>query len=258
MFSRDEREHIRSALVRAAQADSNITGAAHLGSAAADRLDDWSDIDLALCLSHDSAVDDVIASWTARLYENHGAVSHCDVRRGETLYRVFLLRNTLQVDLSFWPADRFRATGPKFKLLFGIANKPQPSLIDSAAELTGLAWLYGLHVRSSIARHRLLQAEYMLSNMRNRVIALACLREGLSTSEGRGFDDLSGDQRSRFGECYPSSLTPEELQRAFRRTMSALLDEIRLHDGNLAEQIGLTLAEIAGCDAPYGSATRAS
>ena len=30
--------------------------------------------------------------------------------------------------------------------------------------------------------------------------------------------------------------------------MSALLNEIRLHDGNLAEQIRLTLAEIAGCD----------
>ena len=47
MFSRDEREQIRAALVRASQADANITGAAHLGSAAADRLDDWSDIDFA-------------------------------------------------------------------------------------------------------------------------------------------------------------------------------------------------------------------
>src|SRR5436309_5187164 len=249
MFSRDEREHIRSALVRAAQADSNITGAAHLGSAAADRLDDWSDIDLALCVSHDAAVDDVIASWTARLYENHGAVAHCDVRRGETLYRVFLLRNTLQVDISFWPADRFRATGPKFTLIFGVANEPQSPVTDSAAELIGLAWLYGLHVRSSIARHRLLQAEYMLSNMRNRVIALACLRQGFSTTEGRGFDDLADDQRSGFAECYPSSLGPEELHRAFQRTMSALLVETRLRDGDLAERIGPTLIEIACCDA---------
>jgi hypothetical protein len=258
MFSRDEREHIRAALVYAAQADSNIAGAAHLGSAAADRLDDWSDIDFALCLSRDAVVDDVVASWTARMYKDHRAVAHCDVRRGETLYRVFLLRNTLQVDISFWPADRFRATGPKFKLIFGIANEPQPPLIDSAAELTGLAWLYGLHVRSSIARHRLLQAEYMLSNMRNRVIALACLREGLSTSEGRGFDDLSIDQRSRFVACYPSALSAGELQRAFQRTSSALLNEIRLRDSDLAEKIGPTLIEIAGRDTSSGSATGAS
>jgi hypothetical protein len=258
MFSRDEREHIRAALVCAAQADSNITGAAHLGSAAADRLDDWSDIDLALCLSRDAVVDDVVASWTARMYSDHEAVAHCDVRRGETLYRVFLLRNTLQVDLGFWPADRFRATGPTFKLIFGIANEPQPPLTDDAAELTGLAWLYGLHVRSSIARRRLLQAEYMLSNMRNRVIALACLREGLSTSEGRGFDDLSIDQRSRFVECYPSALNAEELQRAFQRTTSALLNEIRLRDSDLAENIGPTLIEISRRDTSSGSATGAS
>jgi hypothetical protein len=230
--------------VYAAQADSRITGAAHLGSAAADRLDDWSDIDFALCLSRDAVVDDVVASWTARMYSDHEAVAHCDVRRGETLYRVFLLRNTLQVDLSFWPADRFRGTGPKFKLIFGIANEPQPSLIDSAAELTGLAWLYGLHVRSSIARHRLLQAEYMLSNMRNRVIASACLREGFSTSEGRGFDDLSQDQKTRFAECYPSSLDPDELRRAFHNTTRFLLSEIRVADAKLANTLEPVLAEV--------------
>ena len=249
MFSIEEREQIRAALVRAAQEDSNVTGAAHLGSAAADRLDDWSDIDLALCVSHAAAVDGVIAAWTARMYGDHEAIAHCDVRRCETLYRVFLLRNTLQVDLSFWPADRFSATGPKFKLIFGNANEPRLSASDDAAELIGLAWLYGLHVRSSIARRRLLQAEYMLSNMRNLVIALACVRAGFSTSEGRGFDDLSEDQRSRFAECYPSSLNPEELQRAFQRTMSALLNEIRLQDSALAANIKPTLIDIAGCDA---------
>lgn len=258
MFSREEREQIRTALVLAAKADSNITGAAHLGSAAADRLDDWSDIDLALCISPSAAIEDVIAAWTARMYDDHGAVAHCNVRRGETLYRVFLLRSTLQVDLSFWPADRFRATGPKFKLIFGSANEPQPSTGDSTAELIGLAWLYGLHVRSSIARRRLLQAEYMLSNMRNRVIALACVREGLSTSEGRGFDDLSKDQKRRFAECYPLALDLEEFQRAFHRTLSALVNEIRLRDSDSAERAGPTLTEMAGCDASPRSTTGAS
>ena len=94
--------------------------------------------------------------------------------------------------------------------------------------------------------------------MRNRVIALACLRKGLSTSEGRGFDDLSKDDKNRFVECYPSSLDPEELQRALQRTISALINEIGLQDSDLAEKIRPTLIEIAGCDAPHGSATRTS
>lgn len=258
MFSSKEREEIRAALVRAAETDSSITGAAHLGSAAANRLDDWSDIDLALSISPSAAIDNVIAAWTARMYEDHDAIAHCDVKRGETLYRVFLLRNALQVDLSFWPADRFGATGPKFELIFGRANEPQLSISDSASELISLAWLYGLHARSSIARGRLLQAEYMLSNMRNRTIALACLREGLSTNEARGFDDLSKDQKRRFTECYPRSPDAEELQRALQRTMSAFIEEILLRDSNLAERIGPTLVEIAGSNALDGSGMRPS
>ena len=94
----------------------------------------------------------------------------------------------------------------------------------------------------------------MLSNMRNRVIALACLRQGFSTSEGRAFDDLADDQRSGFAECYPASLEPGELHRAFQRTMSALLVETRLRDGDLAERIGPTVIAIARCDASTGPA----
>jgi hypothetical protein len=248
MFTRDEREQIRAALVSAAQADPKVTGAAHLGSAAADRLDDWSDIDLALCIPPEGELQEVIAAWTSRLHRNHGAVAHCDVKRGDTLYRVFLLHNTLQVDISFWPAGRFRAMGPKFKLIFGVPNEPQPSAAASTDELIGMAWLYALHVRSSIARHRLLQAEYMLSSMRNQVLALACLRQRLPTREGRGFDDLAEDERSRFAECYPSSLDTEQLHRTLQRTMAALLIEIRLRDSDLAERIEPTLIEIASRD----------
>jgi hypothetical protein len=199
---------------------------------------------LALCISPKAELYEVIAAWTHRLYRHHGAITHCDVKRGDTLYRVFLLHNTLQVDISFWPAEWFRAVGPKFKLISGVANERQPSLADSTAELIGLAWLYALHVRSSIARRRLLQAEHMLSSMRNRVLALACLRQGFSAGEGRGYDDLADDQGSGFVECYPSSLDTEELHRALQRAMSALLIEIRLRDSDLAERIGTTLSEI--------------
>jgi hypothetical protein len=110
MFTREEREQLRAALVSAAQADPKVTGAAHLGSAAADGLDNWSDIDLALCISPEANPEDVIAAWTNRLYQDHGAVAHCDVQRGSTLYRVFLLHNTLQLDISFWPAGQLRET----------------------------------------------------------------------------------------------------------------------------------------------------
>jgi hypothetical protein len=111
-------------------------------------------------------------------------------------------------------------------------------------------------------------SEYMLSNMRNRAVALACLREGLSPNEGRGFDDLSTDEKSRFADCYPSSLSPQELHRAFQRTMSALVNEIRLRDGDLAKRVGptctrsrvpmyrrLTSAQLSNCQSLVYSGT---
>jgi len=106
--------------------------------------------------------------------------------------------------------------------------------------------LYALHVRSSIARERMFQAEYMLAGMRNEVLGLACVRHLLPHLQARGFDELPADLKGiTFARCYPSSLEPTELHRAFRATMDALLDEIRLTDTSLAARIEATLIDIA-------------
>jgi hypothetical protein len=119
VFTSQKREQIRGELVAAAKADPRIGGAAHLGSAALGQLDRWSDIDLALCLAPDADLNQVLIDWTARLYRDHAVVANYDVKRGDILYRVFLLDSTLQVDLSFWPTNEFRAVGQKFRLIFG-------------------------------------------------------------------------------------------------------------------------------------------
>ncbi len=75
----------------------------------------------ALCVAADADRAQVIADWTDRMYDEHDAVHHLDVRRGETVYRVFLLVSTLQVDISFWSPAEFGASGPSFRLLFGTA-----------------------------------------------------------------------------------------------------------------------------------------
>lgn len=244
MYTPNEREHLRTALVSAAKADPSITGAAHLGSAAVNLLDSWSDIDLALCVSPEADMTTVISEWTKRLYSENDAVAHCDVNRGNTLYRVFLLRNSLQVDISFWPAAQFRPEGPKFKLIFGVANEAHSATSTDLEGMIGLAWLYALHVRSSLARKRFLQAEYMLAGMRNQVLALVCIRHGVPSVQGRGLDDLSDDVRCGFGSCYPASLDVGELVRAFRATMDALLNEAYLADASLTKRIEATLIEI--------------
>lgn len=244
VFTTQQREQLRAELVAAAKVDARIAGAAHFGSAALGLQDRWSDIDLGLCLADKAPLDDVLGDWTARMYRDHAAVATYDVKRGEILYRVFLLDNTLQIDLSFWPATEFRAVGPKFNLIFGVAQEPVSPPVPDSKDLIGMAWLYALHVRSSVARSRLLQAEHMLSGMRDNVLALMCKRQGLAAVQGRGLDDLPNEQKARAAESLARSLEPAELIRAFSVTMAALLEELRCADSDLTAQLQSPLNKI--------------
>jgi hypothetical protein len=247
VFEVQDRERLRDELVSAAEADARISAAALVGSSALGGEDQWSDIDLALCIDADADAERpaVIAGWTDWMYAKHAAVHHMDVRRGETLYRVFLRADTLQVDLSFWPATEFGATGPGFRLLFGAAARETPAPVPRAAVLIGMAWLYGLHARSAIARGRVWQAEYMISGMRDHVLALACLRHGLSTVHGRGFDRLSGEATAAIESALVHSLDLPELKRAFASITEALLGEAKLADPALADRLAGPLRELA-------------
>jgi hypothetical protein len=245
IYTADERERLREELVSAARNDTNLCGAAHTGSAASSKLDRWSDIDLALCLKPDAAQDQVVAHWTDRLYREHGATAHVDVMRGATLFRVFLLKNTLQVDIAFWSAHEFGAIGPNFRLIFGESKPPRPAPPSNDQTLIGMAWLYALHVRSSLARGRVLQAEYMLSGMRNHVFELICLRCGVIAQQGRGLDDLPASERERATRCIPRSVEASDLKRAFQSTMELLVREIQHVDRELAGNLATVLRDVA-------------
>lgn len=65
----------------------------------------------------------VVARWTRSLGEKFGVAATLDVTSREGVrYRVFFLGSSLQVDLSFWPRELFRATEDGFQLVFGQAN----------------------------------------------------------------------------------------------------------------------------------------
>ena len=148
IFTPETRERLYQTLIAKAHGDERITAAAAVGSASVGREDRWSDIDLALGLAETTDMLEVIADWTEGMYRNHGAVHHLDVWHGITCIRVFLLADTLQVDIAFRPAPDFRATGPTFWLLFGQVNDRLPAPPPDPAELIGLGWIYALHVRS--------------------------------------------------------------------------------------------------------------
>lgn len=241
MYTPDERAALLASLVAAARADPQVTAAATIGSAAVGADDEWSDIDLALGLIDGVQPARAAESWTAELYAQHGAVHHLDVWSGPALYRVFLLGSTLQVDLSLWPHGAFRAIGPAFRLIFGEAERrddPAPAVVE---QIAGMGWLYALHVRSALARGRRWQAVHMLDGLRDQIIALACLRHGLPTAQGRGVDRLPENLQLVLASCRARTTDSSDLAAAFAGSCAMLLAELTHHDQDLADRLRPTV-----------------
>jgi predicted nucleotidyltransferase len=244
VFTVTEREDMRTELLAFAQADERISAAAITGSAARGTQDAWSDVDLAFGVAPGVSQEDVLAAWTEMMYRNHAAVHHFDVVVGAWVYRVFLLPSTLQVDLAFVPAAQFGARAPSFGLVFGTSVELPARQPPEATDLVGMGWLYALHVHRCVERGRLWQAELMLSGLRGEVLKLACLRHGLPTAEGRGFDGLPEDVTRPLEPALVASLQADEVRRAFEVAMAAFVAEARLVDGQLAGRIEPTLRQL--------------
>lgn len=250
MFTVADREALRSQLVAAARADSRIVAAALTGSAASGAQDRWSDIDLAFGLAPGADQTAVIADWTVAMYAEHAAVDHLDVPVGGIVFRVFLLASTLQVDIAFAPDGEYGPTAPTFRPLFGAAPEQPPPPRQEPSALIGMGWLYALHARSSIERGLVWQAEYMISGIRDHVLALACLRHGLPAAQGRGVDQLPPEVLRPVAATLVGSLGTTELARAFRAAVETLLTEVRHVDPDRAGRLTAVVRELAQLAGP--------
>ena len=133
-----------------------------MGSLAVDGGDRYSDLDLTFSVADHVPVADVLGDWTCRLIDDFDAVHLTDLERSPTIYRVLLLPDALQFDLSMTPAARFRPRGPRFRLLFGetTAGESDPPNLRSRKDLFGWGVIYALHARACIERGRVWQAEH--------------------------------------------------------------------------------------------------
>jgi len=252
VFSVAERSDIRRRLVERAESDSRIVGAALVGSAARDAEDRWSDIDLVLQLHPAADEPAVVADWT-RAVDEFGLADTLDVFSRGTRYRVFFLRSSLQIDVSFWPHDRFRATEPGFRVLFGTPAEPIEPPTPDVADTIGIGWLYAIHARSAVARGRLWQATMMLDELRNSLITLMCIRAGLNPWHGREVDRLPAENRAALEASRPERIDADALDRARMLLTRQLLDEVARHDRDRFERLRAPFAELLGVARPGGA-----
>ena len=247
MFSVEQRDALREHVLQLADKDERAVAGAAVGSLAVDGGGDrFSDLDLTFGIVDDVPVSEVLDDWTRKLVEDKDALQLADLERGPTIYRVFLLPDALQFDLSMTPAAHFRAAGPRFRLLFGeTAGDPRTPTPPLAHDLFGWGVIYALHSRSCIERGRVWQAEHYVGAVRDHALALACLREGVPAVQARGYDDVSAETVARFADTHVVSVEPEALRPALAASARALMHEGAQARLPHAETVAQRLAELS-------------
>ena len=241
VFTVEQRDALREDMLRLAVVDERVVAGAAVGSLAVDRGDRYSDLDLTFSVVDHVAVADVLGDWTRMLIDEFDAVHLTDVEHGPTTYRVFLLPDALQFDLSMTPAAQFRPRGPRFRLLFGqtaagASDVPKPPV---AEDLFGWGVIYAMHARASIERGRVWQAEHYVGAVRDHALSLACLSHGLPAVQARGYDDLPAETLARLDAAHVVSLEPELLRDALAASVRALMvagAEARLPHASAVDQ----------------------
>jgi len=226
MFSISDRDRIRDYVLQLAASDARVVAGAVVGSLALGKGDRWSDLDLTFAVVDNVPVSDVLEDWTHNILEKLDAAHLFDLPSRASIYRVFLLPGCLQFDLSFTPASKFGATGPKFKMIFGSSVEKPYTQPPSAHELFGYAVHHALRARFCIERGRYWQAEYWISATRDHALSLACRHRGLPPNDGRGFDDLPLEVRDIFTSALVTSLERDKLLRALGFAIEGLLHEV--------------------------------
>jgi hypothetical protein len=237
MFTVEQRDVLRERVVALADDDERVVAGALVGSLAVDAGDRYSDVDLTFAVADDAEVAVVLDDWARTLIEEDEAVHLVDLRRGPTTYRVFLLRDALQLDLSMTPAAEFRPAGPRFKLLFGetsegLDSQMQPTVGDlfiatpaTAGDIFGWGVVYALHAQACIERGRTWQAEHYVGAVRDHALSLACLRHSRPAAQARGYDDLPAGVLAAFEHAHVATPDDVSLRSALAASVEVLIDE---------------------------------
>jgi hypothetical protein len=245
VFTVEQRDALHEHLLRLAEEDERVFAGAAVGSLAVKGGDRFSDLDLTFGIADHVPVAEVLNDWTRTLIDELDAVHLADLERGPTTYRVFLLPDALQFDLSMTPAAQFRPAGPRFRLLFGETAAGEFEVSTPVArELFGWGVIYALHARACIERGRVWQAEHYVGAVRDHALSLACLRQGLPAVQARGYDDLSSETLARFEAAHVGAVEPGALRAALAASVLALMREGAEARLPHAETVDQRLAEL--------------
>jgi hypothetical protein len=226
VFTAGERDRVRERVFEIARADGRITGAAVTGSRSVGAEDRWSDVDTAFGFAADADPEAILRDWTHQLEREVDVVHRFDLGRAPTTYRVFLLSNGLELDISLTPEPEFGARGPNFRLVFGTSVEGLHASPPDIDGLIGWGWIYVLNSRAAIERGKPWQAAHYIACVRDHGLALASARRGLPAAYARGVDRLGSEVTTGWEATLVKSLEPSELHRALAVAAREFLREV--------------------------------
>ena len=176
-------------------------------------------------------------------------VHHTDMSAGGAMFRVFLLRDTLQVDLGLLAGVGVRRhrTDVSSRIRHGDGSTRSPRILRPAAHRDGLALRAPCPVE-----HRARQG--VAGGIHDQRPARPRARAGMRASRGAGGAGTRDGSAACRGQLADergarAHARPGRARRAFRSCCVLLLAEIQEADAELAAQLSATIQELASVDA---------
>ena len=243
MFTTEERDLVRDRIIEMARSDPRVTAGALIGSTAAGLGDKWSDIDITFGIEDGNNLQGVLDDWTKWFNSELGALQYWDLPFGPSIYRVFLLPNGLEVDVSVTPQQDFYPRSPRWRTLFGTAGEMKQSPPANPQYLIGQGWHLVLHSRAAIERGKPWHAEFCISELRDQTLALMCLRLGESTAYAKGVDRLPTNVTDPVVGALVRAVDKSELRRALTVATECFIAELGVWDPELCARLKPLLQE---------------
>jgi len=104
IFTTQDRDATLGRVLELLEADSRIEAAVLTGSLGSQRMDRWSDLDVASVIGAGESSEQVTDDWVSLVYREWPVAHHYETAFGSTLVRGFLLETALVIDLAFTPS----------------------------------------------------------------------------------------------------------------------------------------------------------